>query len=194
MSGVTTPDARTVREARQQYFDQNGFGDGGYGDRWVKLEAGPVPIVFPNTAARVEAVRRHDLHHVATGFDTTWTGEAEIGGWEIGSGCGRFSAAWFLNLQALLIGVVLAPAAVLRAFAWGRRSQNLYHLPWDEEAILEESVDALRTRLGLVGEAPEAAGADRIRLVGWCALAVPVSLFPVAVLATLVAGVIRLLT
>ncbi len=40
----------TVRDARAQYFEDNNFGvDGGYGDKWVKLKLGPVPLVIPNT-------------------------------------------------------------------------------------------------------------------------------------------------
>src|SRR5215470_18087947 len=78
-------DSLTLRDARAQYFTENNFGDGGYTAKWVKVQAGPIPIYFPNTAARVHAVRFHDLHHVATEYKTTWTGEAEIGAWEIAS-------------------------------------------------------------------------------------------------------------
>jgi hypothetical protein len=106
------PDGLTVREARARYFAANGFGEGGYDARWVKLQAGPLPLYFPNTAARVAAVRFHDLHHVVTGYDTTWTGEAEIGAWEVASGCARHYVAWLLNLQAMAIGLVMHPQAV----------------------------------------------------------------------------------
>ncbi|MCW8140677.1 MAG: hypothetical protein KIT58_17390 [Planctomycetota bacterium] len=71
------PPDLTRREARARDFADNGFGDGGHDDRWVKLKAGPLTLCFPNTAARVRAVRFHDLHHVLTGYATTWTGEAE---------------------------------------------------------------------------------------------------------------------
>ena len=86
-------DGATLRAARDRYFAANGLGEGGYTDRWVRLMAGPVPIWFPNTAARVRAVRLHDLHHVLTAYETTWTGEAELGAWEIASGCLAFSRA-----------------------------------------------------------------------------------------------------
>lgn len=162
-----------VREARQNYFEANGFGDGGYDDSWVKLEAGPIPLYFPNTAARVAAVRRHDIHHVLTGYDTTWVGEAEIGGWEIASGCGRFWAAWALNLQALLVGMVLAPGAVLRGYAWGRRTQNLYHGDFPD-SLLDEELGALRARLGLDQPVPVPTWKDRLGLAGWCVAGVPV--------------------
>lgn len=167
-----------VREARQRYFDANGFGDGGYDDSWVKLMAGPVPLYFPNTAARVAAVRRHDVHHVLTGYDTTWVGEAEIGGWEIASGCGRFWAAWVLNLQALLVGMVLAPRAVLRGYVWGRRTTNLYHGDFPD-SLLDEELGVLRARLGLDQPVPEPNGNDRLGLLGWCLVAMPVFAFSI---------------
>jgi hypothetical protein len=69
--------------------------------RWVKLQAGPIPLYLLNTKARVAAVRFHDIHHVVTAYNTTWTGEAEIGAWEIASGCAYHYAAWLLNLQAM---------------------------------------------------------------------------------------------
>ena len=34
-------DAMTVRAAREKYFGDNGFGDGGYEDRWVRFKVGP---------------------------------------------------------------------------------------------------------------------------------------------------------
>ena len=79
----------TLRDARQRYFERGGFGNGGYWDRWVRLKAGPLVIRFPNTQARLRAVKLHDLHHVLTEYDTSWSGEAEIGAWEIATGCGR---------------------------------------------------------------------------------------------------------
>ena len=70
--------AMSVRDARDKYFADNGFGDGGYHDRWVRFKIGPLPVAIPNTASRKRAVRLHDLHHVATGYDTDLRGEAEI--------------------------------------------------------------------------------------------------------------------
>ena len=68
-----------VREARARYFAENGFGDGGYDDRFVVLRVGGVPaLVFPNTKQRVRSVRIHDVHHVLTGYATSWRGEGEI--------------------------------------------------------------------------------------------------------------------
>jgi hypothetical protein len=163
-------DGLRVRDARARYFESNGFGDGGYDAKWVKLALGPIPFAFPNTAARVRAVRLHDLHHVATGYDTTVLGEAEIGAWEIGSSCRGFVAAWVLNLYAMQLGLWIDPAAVFRAFVRGRHTGNLYSGEWDE-ALLEARVGELRGRLGLGAAAPRATGMDRAAFLGWSGLA-----------------------
>ena len=116
----------TLGGARQQYFARSGFDERGYADKWVQLKAGPISFYFPNTQARVRAVKLHDLHHVLTEYDTNWRGEAEIGAWEIASGCGRYLAAWALNLGAFGLGLALAPRRVYRAFLRGRQTGNLY--------------------------------------------------------------------
>lgn len=171
-------DGLGLREARARYFDENGFGsDGGYGAAWVKLRLGPIALRLPNTAARVRAVRYHDLHHLATDYATDWTGEAEIAAWEIAGSCADHHAAWLLNLWAMAIGLVIAPRAVFRAFRRGRRSHNLYREPWSD-ALLEGSVGALRQRLGLAEPAaasgPARAG-ERLAFVGWSAIALGVA-------------------
>jgi len=161
----------TLREARQRYFANNGFGNGGYEDRWVKLQAGPIPIYLPNTAARVRSVKLHDLHHTATEYATTWTGEAEIGAWEIASDCADHYAAWVLNLQALAIGLAIAPRAVFRAFLRGRQTANLYRSVLTD-TLLDETLGSLRARLGLDRPQQPATRADTIAFVGWSVLAV----------------------
>jgi hypothetical protein len=141
--------ALLVREARARYFAENGLGESGYDDRFVVLRAGGVPVaVFPNTRQRVRSVRIHDVHHVLTGYGTSWTGEAEIAAWELASGCADHWAAWGLNLGAALIGLVIAPRAVLRAARRGGRSRNLYAGEWSE-ALLDRTVGELRRELGL---------------------------------------------
>lgn len=137
-----------MRDARAQYFRRSGFAeDGGYGDRWVRLKSGSRTVfVFPNTERRVRAVRLHDLHHVLTEYDTTWVGEAEIGAWELGAGCGRHWPAWVLNFGAVAVGLLLAPRRVVRAFVRGRRSGTLYAGEFAEE-LLDRTVGELRASL-----------------------------------------------
>jgi ubiquinone biosynthesis protein Coq4 len=114
----------------------------------VKVKLGPVPVWFPNTEARRRAVRLHDLHHIATGYDTSLVGEAEIGAWELAAGCADYYAAWLLNATAVAFGLLLAPRRLWRALVRGRRSTSLYRLGFDDR-WLDESVEALRGRLGL---------------------------------------------
>jgi hypothetical protein len=142
--------ATPLREARDQYFTQAGLGpDGGYRARWVRFRLGPLIVPVPNTRARRLALPLHDLHHLATAYDTSWTGESEIAAWELASGCAGYAAAWVLNLIAFQIGLVIAPARVWQAFRHGRQSRNLYREPWNE-AWLDSTVGALRKRLGVL--------------------------------------------
>jgi hypothetical protein len=160
-------DSLTLRDARRVYFDANAFGDdGGYAKRWVKVKLGPLPFWFPNSAGRVRAVRYHDLHHVATGYDTDWVGEGEIGAWEVASGCRGYFAAWWLNLLAMCIGCALAPVRIFRAFARGRHTRNLYGERFDD-ALLASSVGALRARLGLAAPLPAPTARDRAAFAAW---------------------------
>ena len=108
--------ASPLERARERYFERAGF-EPGYDEAWVRLPAGPFTLRFPNFAGRRRAVMLHDLHHVATGYDTSWQGEAEIGAWEIGGGCAHHAWAWYLNLSAMSLGLVLWPRAVFGAFA-----------------------------------------------------------------------------
>ena len=141
-----------VREARARYFAENGFGDGGYDDRFVVLRVASVPVlVFPNTKQRVRSVRIHDVHHVLTGYATSWCGEGEIAAWELASGCRDHWAAWYLNFWAALIGLFISPRAIGRAFRRGRKSRNLYGREWDD-GILDRSASELRRELGLDAE------------------------------------------
>ena len=174
----------TLRAARRRYFAENGFGSGGgYDDRWVKVKLGPLTAAFPNTAGRVRAVRYHDLHHVVTGYPTSLVGEAEIGAWEVASGCRGFVAAWVLNLAAMGLGALLDPKAVFRAFMRGRRTQNLYDTCFDD-ALLDDSVGAVRSRLGLDRDGFVSSARDRLAFGGWLVTAWALQLaLPAALLA-----------
>ncbi|WP_437958091.1 hypothetical protein WME76_43625 [Sorangium sp. So ce119] len=166
MALVHYDEGLTMRQARAIYFDVNRFGaDGGYGDAWVDFKLGPLPVPFPNTHARVRAVRYHDLHHVLTGYDTNTIGEFEISAWEIGAGCKDFVAAWQLNLGGLFAGLLSAPRRTVRAFFRGRRSETLYGRPF--EALLDRTVGELRREMRVDAPSSGPAASD----VLWLALA-----------------------
>jgi len=184
------PDDRlTLRDARAAYFAANGLGDGGYDSLVVKLMAGPLPLYLPNTAARVRSVRYHDLHHVVTGYGTSWTGEAEIAAWEIATGCADHAAAWVLNLGAMAIGLEIAPRATFRAFRRGRRSRNLYREPFGER-LLDETVGALRRRLALDAPASGPNAGDALRFGAWSVAAAATFALAVAPVVGLLCGLV----
>jgi hypothetical protein len=163
-----------VFDARQRYFADNGFSEASYNDRWVKLKLGPIPFWFPNTTARRRAVPLHDLHHIATGYATSWRGEAEIAAWELAAGCERYTAARLLDFGAFSWGIAIAPRRVYRAFMHGRRSTSLYYSGWRND-LLDLSVPDLRARLH-VDNARPITWRDRLAFAGWLAAA---AAFPV---------------
>jgi hypothetical protein len=182
----------SVLSARTQYFLDNHFGDdGGYNDRWVIIaKLGPVKLGFPNTPARVRAVTRHDLHHLVTDYDTDIVGEAEIAAWELASDCRDFHAAWVLNLLALPIGMLRAPARMRRAFARGCNSKNLYAEAYGD-ALLRERLGDLRERLGVIPAAnAEMTPAQRGRFRRLVAVGVVLQLAILGVLGGLLAALV----
>jgi hypothetical protein len=181
----------TIRQARDKYFTLSGFAsDGGYGDKWVRLKIGRVPLGFPNTPSRVRAVKLHDIHHVLTEYATTWLGEAEIGAWEIASGCGRHYPAWLLNFGALAIGLLLAPRRVFQAFVRGRYSRNLYQNQF-QEYLLDLTVGELRAELAIPDRAPPASAKDRLAFAGWSSASVAISLLPYVTAAVAVVMILQ---
>jgi hypothetical protein len=140
-------DSLVVRDARTEFFRVAGLpSDGGYFARSVHFRIGFLSFALPSSAARRKAVPLHDLHHLATGYDTSWRGEAEIAAWELASGCSSYRAAWLLNLLAFPLGLLIAPPRIWRAFQRGRASGNLYDSQWDEQ-WLDASLGSLRARL-----------------------------------------------
>ena len=161
-------------DARASFFHANDFGpNGGYDDAVSNAELGVFRYTVPNSPARRETLRRHDLHHVLTGYGADWRGESEISAWELGSGIGPPSYAWVIALWGLFYGLFLTPAATFVAFVRGRRSTNLYAEP-DPDALLGEPVHRVAERLGVVA-GPEAwsdmsatqRAADVAAFMGW---------------------------
>ena len=161
----------TLRQARERYFEENGFGRGGnYDERWVRVDVGPLPVWFPNSAQRVRALRFHDLHHVLTGYRTDFPGETEISAWEVGGGCADHAVAWGINLMAMGMGLLFMPRRVARAFQRGLHTRNLYRTEYGE-ALLGRTVEEMRRALGMEEPVPAPTWKDRLSLVGWAGAA-----------------------
>lgn len=139
----------SIKAALGQFFDRFGFSADAYTAKWFAIYVGKFPIYLPNIPSRVWVARFHDIHHVLTGYPANWKGEAEIGAWELATGCRTSLVAWFLNGGAVFVGLFLFPKAVWKAFkrGWNTRT-NLYH-DFDYESLLELSVHELRETIGL---------------------------------------------
>ena len=117
----------TLRSARTDFFRREGLPvDGGYSDTWFEAGFGSIRYRIRNFPMRSDALMRHDLHHVLTGYNTDWRGEVQINAWELGAGIGQHLWGAVIMLVGFFIGVVLAPLDTFRAFSRGRHSTNLY--------------------------------------------------------------------
>ncbi|MFI5263056.1 MAG: hypothetical protein ACHQM6_00915 [Candidatus Kapaibacterium sp.] len=164
-------DQITLSEGLLQYLMHYNLGDGGYTDRFFKINFfWKITLMLPNISGRVNAVKFHDLHHVLTEYGTGLCGEAEIGAWEIASGCGKYWAAWLLNFGSITYGIFLFPKAVFKAFIRGRHCGNLYHGK-DYERILDTSVGDMRNELHIGRRQPTARATDILVLIFWVLLA-----------------------
>ena len=150
---MSTPEVASLRmrEALDQYFKLNGFTAEGYTAPTFTLKLLGIPFTFPSTAGRKRALPLHDFHHILTGYGTDWVGEAEIGAWELRAGC-KDLAAYVLNGGGVVIGLLLSPLRVWRAFRAARGQRTLYREAESYQEMLELTVATLRTRLGIPRE------------------------------------------
>jgi hypothetical protein len=157
-----------VKDALQNYFSQYHFKDGGYTDKWFKIKAGPFFLPFPNIKARVDAVKIHDVNHLITGYKANYRGEAQIGGWELASGCGKYFMAWILNFGSFIIGMIAFPRALLTAFLSGRRQKmSLYrHFEYNSQ-LLNMPLGDLRRLLSNNAKRKNSVW-DYLLFLAWC--------------------------
>ena len=144
------PDNMKIKEALNQLFANFGIPANAYTTKYFIIKVGPIPIHVPNIPARVKIARYHDVHHVLTGYSANWKGEAEIGAWELATGCRTSFIAWFLNGGAVMVGIFMYPKAVINAYLRGLKTRtNLYH-HFDYESLLEKTVKEVREMVGLI--------------------------------------------
>ena len=158
MNATTTYSSRqTIKEALAIFFEKYQLGpDGGMSDRWVKLRFGKFYIPIPNTASRKKALIFHDVHHIATGYQSNWKGECEIGAWEVSTGCGSYTAAWVLDLGAFALGLLVFPVATFKAFVRGRRTRNFYRNSYTGAELMHMEIEQVQTilKLNIASTAP----------------------------------------
>jgi hypothetical protein len=145
------PSSWSVRRALEAYLQENGFTVQAYEEPWTEASFLGIRFKVPNTAKHKWAIKMHDLHHVATGYGTDLTGEAEVSAWELRRGLSGLDAyVSGIVLLATVAGVFRAPLrtlAALRASRGGARS--LFDPSVDYEEVLAGTVGELRARLGV---------------------------------------------
>lgn len=149
----------SVRDELERYLTRNGFTVASYDAATVEIPVGPITLSLPNTKGRQAVVRWHDLHHLATGYGTDLTGEAEIGAWELRAGCTTL-AAYVYNAMAVALGLLVSPVRTLRAFSDAAGQTTLYRLDmtYDEALSLDLATLRERMRVPANGVAREPAG------------------------------------
>ena len=140
---------QTLRELLPEFYRQYNLGEeGGNNSASLKIEiARNFALYFPNFAARKKVVLKHDIHHIVTNYPSTFTGETEIGAWEIASGCKKYWVAWMLDMSGMMAGILFNLWGVLKAFARGRRTKNLYYHIISNEQALDMTVNELQKLL-----------------------------------------------
>jgi hypothetical protein len=143
-NGMQTPRDLLPGFYKQYQLDD----DGGQSSSYVRIElTKKILLYFPNFDARRKAVFKHDVHHIATGYTSTFKGETEISAWEIASGCRHYWVAWVLDMHAVMIGMLFNPAGVYRAFVKGRRTKNLYSDIFTDEQLMDMPVSVIRENM-----------------------------------------------
>ncbi|MFL5752957.1 MAG: hypothetical protein ACJ76F_06080 [Bacteroidia bacterium] len=142
---------KTPREALSKFYSDNRLDqDGGNSSSSVKIElTSKLHFYIPNFDARRKAVPKHDIHHLLTGYDTSFAGECEISAWEIASGCKKYWAAFVIDTSGIMLGIPLNFMGVIRAYARGRRTSNLYHDKFSTEEAMDMKISVLRESLSL---------------------------------------------
>jgi hypothetical protein len=162
---------KTLRELLPGFYSDHNLGmEGGANDPAVRIEfTKKIILYFPNFPARKKVVLKHDIHHLVTGYPSNYTGETEIGAWEIGSGCTNYWVAWTLNMSAMMTGIVFNLRKVVQAFARGRRTKNLYHHILSNDEAQDMKLSELQKVL-LLDQHPKNTSpgfADYILFAGW---------------------------
>lgn len=112
----------------------------------IRIDERVVPV-FPLWPIR-DALSKHDIHHVLTGYSTDIRGESELAAWELGSGgCHLNLIFWIDRVTFFFIGLLTYPAATLLAMRRGFKCHNLFSRK--KEVVLESEVGDIRSELNL---------------------------------------------
>lgn len=138
----------SVKQWMQEFYQQKQFADDAEKARWIFIRLGFIKIPFPNLRQRREAIYLHDLNHLLTGYDTSWTGEGEIAAWELASGFPiKYWIGYVYPPTTFLLGLIIAPKRTIRAFRQGLGKHNIYKLKLQRNEIEQLKVAELKAIL-----------------------------------------------
>ena len=179
-----TADSTLIRDALNDHYVKHGLPlDGGASNPWFNVHIGPLVLRLPNPPARRRAVVMHDINHIVTGYNTTFSeGEMAIAAFEVGAGCGRLAIVWFINLSMMALALVVHPRVAFAAFVRGRRSATIYASDRDATALTSMSVEHVRALLRVDATSAVPGFVDGFLFVLWASTAVVVFLAPLALM------------
>lgn len=154
----------SVRDALRNYRREHGLDQDSHSSRIWRFWVGPISVRLPNFNWRREAITRHDLHHVLTGYPCTVSGECHIATWEFAAGRFPHPAATLFCLPLVAAGVCWSPRSIWRAFLSGRRSHSLYGIALTEEILRMSILDLADRR---ISERASSAGWSDYAAFGW---------------------------
>lgn len=165
-SDAKTVSELTMRQARDQFYKNNGFpADGGVShETWSIVGCRDLKVYLPNFEWRKKAIPKHDLHHIITGYPFSPAGEFQISAWEFAAGRYRNFFTTLFCLPLVSMGAIWIPKRTFAAFVRGRNSKTLYG-ETDYEKILAKTVEEVRREL-LPQTTLKPLMADRISYLG----------------------------
>jgi ubiquinone biosynthesis protein Coq4 len=135
-----------VLAARDRYLASAGFTTQSYVDPKFVVKLAFLKMTFANPGL----LPWHDLHHVATGYDSSLLGESEISVFELRAGWGKLLIL-FLCCGSVLVGLWLSPHRMWQAWKNARGARSLYGSNVPYEKLLAMNVGELRQWMKLEG-------------------------------------------
>ena len=131
-----------VKEKLHEFYSKNNLDkDGGVNKNWNRFKVGKFFFLFPNL--NKQGYLLHDVNHLLCGYGIDWYGEFETAAWELGSG-GRkgFGISWFYPITGSLLGLLIIPKRVIKAYQLGLKRKNA-HILINNAEVLEMDFEQL---------------------------------------------------
>lgn len=140
-----------VEDGLLAHLERGGFKREDYDAARTPVKLLGLTFSVPNPPKHRRAIMMHDLHHVATGYDTTLRGEGEISAWELRNGLRTIG--WYAGMYVVggtAMGYAVAPIRTWRARRAAATGRNFFAgTPVAYEQLLDMTIGELRALLGL---------------------------------------------